>query len=193
MLDPKIVMPAIGSAFAKLDPRLMIKNPVMFVVEIVAALTTVIFLRDLVTGGANLGFTFQIILWLWFTVLFANFAEAVAEGRGKAQAESLRKTRTESQAKLLTRLRQDLSAGVGHQPQGRRYRAGRGRRQHSLRRRGDRGRRLGQRGRDHRRIRARDPRVRRRPFGGDRRHPGAVRLDQASASPRRRARPSSTA
>src|SRR4029078_9141496 len=64
--------------------------------------TTVIFVRDLVTGGASLGFTFQIILWLWFTVLFANFAEAVAEGRGKAQAESLKKTRTESQAKLLT-------------------------------------------------------------------------------------------
>src|SRR5689334_1372050 len=101
MLDPKILMPAIKSAFAKLDPRLMIKNPVMFVVEIVAALTTVIFIRDLVTGGASLGFTFQIILWLWFTVLFANFAEAVAEGRGKAQAESLKKTRTESQAKLL--------------------------------------------------------------------------------------------
>ena len=102
MLDPKIVIPAIGSAFGKLDPRIMIKSPVMFVVEVVAALTTVIFLRDLVTGGENLGFTFQIILWLWFTVLFANFAEAVAEGRGKAQAESLRKTRTESQAKLLT-------------------------------------------------------------------------------------------
>ena len=102
MLDPKIVFPAIGSAFAKLDPRLMIKNPVMFVVEVVAALTTVIFLRDLATGGSSLGFTFQIILWLWFTVLFANFAEAVAEGRGKAQAESLKKTRTESQAKLLT-------------------------------------------------------------------------------------------
>jgi potassium-transporting ATPase ATP-binding subunit len=102
MLDPKIVLPAIGSAVAKLDPRLMIKSPVMFVVEVVAALTTVIFIRDLVTGGANLSFTFQIILWLWFTVLFANFAEAVAEGRGKAQAESLRKTRTESQAKLLT-------------------------------------------------------------------------------------------
>jgi potassium-transporting ATPase ATP-binding subunit len=102
MLDPKIVFPAIGSSFAKLDPRLMAKNPVMFVVEVVAALTTVIFLRDLVTGGEGLGFTFQIILWLWFTVLFANFAEAVAEGRGKAQAESLRKTRTESQAKLLT-------------------------------------------------------------------------------------------
>src|ERR1700678_2180526 len=102
MLDPKIVIPAIGSAFVKLDPRLMAKNPVMFVVEVVAALTTVIFLRDLVVGGESLGFTFQIILWLWFTVLFANFAEAVAEGRGKAQAESLKKTRTESQAKLLT-------------------------------------------------------------------------------------------
>jgi potassium-transporting ATPase ATP-binding subunit len=102
MLDPKIVLPAIGSALKKLDPRLMAKNPVMFVVEVVATLTTVIFLRDLATGGAGLGFTFQIILWLWFTVLFANFAEAVAEGRGKAQAESLRKTRTESQAKLLT-------------------------------------------------------------------------------------------
>ena len=109
MLDPKIVVPAIGAAFTKLDPRLMIKNPVMFVVEVVAALTTVIFLRDVVTGGANLGFTFQIILWLWFTVLFANLAEAVAEGRGKAQAESLRKTRTESQAKLLTAAGQALS------------------------------------------------------------------------------------
>lgn len=102
MLDAKIVMPAIGSAFAKLDPRLMIKNPVMFVVEVVAALTTVIFIKNVVTGGTDLGFAFQIILWLWFTVLFANFAEAIAEGRGKAQAESLKKTRTESQAKLLT-------------------------------------------------------------------------------------------
>jgi K+-transporting ATPase ATPase B chain len=102
MLDPAIVLPAIKASFVKLDPRLMIRNPVMFVVEVVAALTTVIFLRDVATGGENLGFTFQIILWLWFTVLFANFAEAVAEGRGKAQAESLRKTRTESQAKLLT-------------------------------------------------------------------------------------------
>src|SRR5215469_6746187 len=102
MLDPKIVGPAIKASLVKLDPRLMMKNPVMFVVEIVAALTTVIFLRDLVTGGAGLAFTFQIILWLWFTVIFANFAEAVAEGRGKAQADTLRKTRTESQAKLLT-------------------------------------------------------------------------------------------
>ena len=102
MLDAKIVFPAIGSAFTKLDPRLMIKNPVMFVVEVVAALTTVIFVKNVVTSGPDIGFTFQIILWLWFTVLFANFAEAVAEGRGKAQAESLKKTRTESKAKLMT-------------------------------------------------------------------------------------------
>src|ERR1700747_1794389 len=99
MLDPKILRPAIAASFTKLHPRLMLKNPVMFVVEIVAALTTVIFLRDLVTGGANLAFTFQIILWLWVTVLFANFAEAVAEGRGKAQAATLRRARTETLAK----------------------------------------------------------------------------------------------
>ena len=78
LTDPKIVLPAIGSAFAKLDPRVMMKNPVMFVVEAVAALTTVIFIREWMGGGEHLGFTFQIILWLWFTVLFANFAEAVA-------------------------------------------------------------------------------------------------------------------
>ena len=102
LLDPKIVMPAIISSIAKLDPRIMIKNPVMFVVEIVAALTTVIFARELITAGENLAFTFQIIVWLWITVLFANFSEAVAEGRGKAQADSLRKTRTETMAKLLT-------------------------------------------------------------------------------------------
>src|SRR5947199_2411458 len=102
MLDPKIVLPAIRASVVKLDPRLMIRNPVMFVVEVVAALTTVIFLRDLLTGGAHLGFTFQIILWLWITVLFANFAEAVAEGRGKAQAASLRRARTDTMANRVT-------------------------------------------------------------------------------------------
>ncbi len=69
-----------GRSFAKLDPRTLIRNPVMFVVEIVTLLTTIIFIRDLVSGGGNLAFTFQIIVWLWITVLFANFAEAVAEG-----------------------------------------------------------------------------------------------------------------
>jgi K+-transporting ATPase ATPase B chain len=90
MFDPAIVVPALGDTFKKLDPRLMVRNPVMFVVEVVASLTTILFVRDLATGGAHLGFTFQIVLWLWITVLFANFAEAVAEGRGKAQAATLR-------------------------------------------------------------------------------------------------------
>ncbi len=103
LFDAKIVLPAIGSSFVKLDLRVLIKNPVMFVVEIVTVLTTILFIRDLVRGGGeNLGFTFQIILWLWITVLFANFSEAVAEGRGKAQADALRQTRKETKAKLLS-------------------------------------------------------------------------------------------
>src|SRR5262245_31004921 len=102
LFDPKIVVPAIGAAFTKLNPRTLMKNPVMFVLEVVTVLTTIILIRDLVTGGANLAFEFQIVVWLWFTVLFANFAEAIAEGRGKAQADALRRTRTETQAKLLT-------------------------------------------------------------------------------------------
>ncbi|MFA6964048.1 potassium-transporting ATPase subunit KdpB [Bosea sp. (in: a-proteobacteria)] len=102
ILDTRILVPALGDAVRKLDPRSLARNPVMFVVAVVSALTTVLFLKDLTTGGASLGFSFQIVIWLWFTVLFANFAEAVAEGRGKAQAESLRRTRTETQAKLLS-------------------------------------------------------------------------------------------
>src|SRR3984957_1204034 len=102
LFDAKIVLPAIGSAFVKLDPRTLIKNPVMFVLEVVTALTTVILARDLATGGHSLLFEFQIVVWLWFTVLFANFAEAIAEGRGKAQADALRRQRTETKAKLLT-------------------------------------------------------------------------------------------
>jgi K+-transporting ATPase ATPase B chain len=101
MTDPAILIPAIVGAFRKLHPRHMVSNPVMFVVEVVATLTTILFIRDLFTGGGNLAFSFQINLWLWFTVLFANFAEAVAEGRGKAQAASLRKTKTETNAKLF--------------------------------------------------------------------------------------------
>src|SRR5215468_7247881 len=87
LFDPKIVVPAIGAAFVKLDPRTLAKNPVMFVLEIVTALTTVLLVRD-VANGSNVQFELQIVIWLWFTVLFANFAEAVAEGRGKAQADT---------------------------------------------------------------------------------------------------------
>jgi potassium-transporting ATPase ATP-binding subunit len=99
--DPAILVPALWDAARKLDPRHMAGNPVMFVVEVVATLTTVLFVRDLFTGGTALAFSFQINLWLWFTVLFANFAEAVAEGRGKAQAATLRQTKTEMLAKKL--------------------------------------------------------------------------------------------
>ena len=101
IFDARILVPALGGAFRKLDPRTLARNPVMFVVAVVSALTTVLFLKDVVTGAGDLGFSFQIILWLWFTILFANLAEAVAEGRGKAQADSLRRSRTDTQAKLL--------------------------------------------------------------------------------------------
>ena len=106
LTDPKILGPAVLDAFRKLDPRVMIRNPVMFTVEVVATLTTILFVRDIVVGKGGLGFAFQINLWLWFTVLFANFAEAVAEGRGKAQAATLRKARTDTVAKRLA----DVSA-----------------------------------------------------------------------------------
>src|SRR5579871_870085 len=102
LFDPPIVRRAISDSFVKLNPRTMAKNPVMFVVEVGAALTTIATLRDLFRGGEPLSFGFQITLWLWFTVLFANFAEAMAEGRGKAQADTLRKTRTETYAKLCS-------------------------------------------------------------------------------------------
>ncbi|MDB6078548.1 MAG: K+-transporting ATPase, subunit [Akkermansiaceae bacterium] len=97
LFDKTIVVPAIGESFKKLDPRLMIKNPVMFVTEIGALLTTV----ALFTSPSDKGFILQLAIWLWFTVLFANFAEAVAEGRGKAQADSLRKARKDTIARRL--------------------------------------------------------------------------------------------
>ncbi|PJR89792.1 potassium-transporting ATPase subunit KdpB [Brucella intermedia] len=101
ILDARILLPAIGDAFRKLNPRSLARNPVMFVVAVVSLLSTLLLLKDVATSNPDASFSFQIVLWLWFTVLFANFAEAVAEGRGKAQADSLRRTRTETQAKLL--------------------------------------------------------------------------------------------
>src|SRR6516162_2602781 len=92
LFDLKIAGPAIAESFRKLDPRLMIKNPVMFVTMVGAVLTTV----AIFTSTADHGFIAQLALWLWFTVLFANFAEAMAEGRGKAQAQALRKTRVQT-------------------------------------------------------------------------------------------------
>jgi K+-transporting ATPase ATPase B chain len=97
LLDPSIIKPAIGEAFKKLDPRLMIKNPVMFVTLVGAVLTT----AAIATSSNERGFVIQLSIWLWFTVLFANFAEAVAEGRGKAQAQSLRNARKDTVARRL--------------------------------------------------------------------------------------------
>jgi K+-transporting ATPase ATPase B chain len=99
LFDPHIVKRAILDSFKKLDPRHQIHNPVMFTVLIGSLLTTGLFIQALAGGGAAPpGFILQVSLWLWFTVLFANFAEAMAEGRGKAQAETLRKARRDIQA-----------------------------------------------------------------------------------------------
>ena len=92
LFDPQIASQAALDALAKLDPRKLANNPVIFVTEVVSVVVTAFFVRDLVAGSGAL-FTGQIAFWLWFTVLFANFAEAVAEGRGKAQADALRRTR----------------------------------------------------------------------------------------------------
>src|SRR3989441_1699709 len=103
LFDWNIVGPALVDSFRKLDPRLMIKNPVMFVTMVGAALTTV----GIVTSSAERGFITQLAIWLWFTVLFANFAEAVAEGRGKAQADTLRKARKDTMARRLRNGREE--------------------------------------------------------------------------------------
>jgi len=99
IFDPAIVAPAIVESFKKLNPVHMVKNPVMFVTEVGAAITTVLIFTG--TEGESLKFLIQITFWLWFTVVFANFAEAMAEGRGKAQADTLRKTRTQTYANRL--------------------------------------------------------------------------------------------
>ena len=110
--DPTLVTRAVVDAFRKLNLRTLIKNPVIFVTAMVALLVTVLFVRDLLTGQPA-AFSGQIAAWLWFTVLFANFAEAIAEGRGRAQADALRRTRTATRAKrLLMPDRRDLYEGI---------------------------------------------------------------------------------
>src|ERR1700681_507741 len=101
LTDTKILARAVGDSFRKLDPRTMVKNPVMFVVEVGALLTTIQLIWNAIHHAGEVSFGLQITLWLWFTVLFANFAEAMAEGRGKAQADTLRKSRAETEAKRL--------------------------------------------------------------------------------------------
>ena len=109
LADSAILSRAILDSFRKLDPRTMVKNPVMFVVEVGAVLTTIQLVWNALHHAGQFGFGLQITLWLWFTVLFANFAEAMAEGRGKAQADTLRKARAETQAH---RLRSDGSIEI---------------------------------------------------------------------------------
>src|SRR5262249_13348052 len=101
LFDPEILRRALKDSVLKLNPVTLMKNPVIFVVEVGAALVLLFLVRDIVMGRGGIGFELQIDLWLWFTVLFATFAEAMAEARGKAQAESLRKTKTDTIANKL--------------------------------------------------------------------------------------------
>ena len=101
LFERRLLVPAIVGSFRKLNPASLVKNPVIFITALVAALASLLLLRDLLTGAPALAFSSQVVAWLWFTVLFANFAEAIAEGRGKAQADSLRKTRSLTVAKRL--------------------------------------------------------------------------------------------
>jgi K+-transporting ATPase ATPase B chain len=101
LFDRAIITRAFADSFKKLDPRWQARNPVMFVVEVGAAATSIFLVRDLLRHTGMAGFDFAIAAWLWFTVIFANFAEAVAEGRGKAQADTLRRTKSDTYARLL--------------------------------------------------------------------------------------------
>src|SRR5262245_56522788 len=113
LFDPPIVRRAVVDAFLKLDPRPQLRNPVMFTVLVGSALTTGLGIHLLVAGGAeSIGFVFGLSAWLWFTVIFANFAEAMAEGRGKAQADSLRQARRDVTAKKL----EEQKYGSSHRP-----------------------------------------------------------------------------
>ncbi len=137
LFDPPIVRRAIRDSFVKLNPRLMMKNPVMFVVEVGAAMTTLEVFKDLAMGAQHRLHVSRSRLWLWFTVLFANFAEAMAEGRGKAQADTLRKTKTETMAKRLKNGKK-YETRCRHSTAPRRCRAGGTRRHHPGRWRCDR-------------------------------------------------------
>ena len=177
LVEPEIVRRAVGDSFVKLDPRTLIRNPVMFVVGVGSVLTTILFFKDFGSSTSNENvFTGLVALFLWFTVLFANFAEAIAEGRGKAQADALRKTRSETVAhrRLADGTVEDVPSTALNL--GDRVRRDRG---EWIERRGDhRGHRQRRRIGDHRRVGPRDPRDWWRPLGGDRRHAGALRRDR---------------
>lgn len=111
LFDRKIISQAIVDSFIKINPKLLLKNPVIFLVAVGAMLTSVLFVINWINGNFS-SFNFQIIIWLWFTVLFANFAEAIAEGRGKAQSENLRKQRTQTVARKLTNNKEEKVSAV---------------------------------------------------------------------------------
>jgi K+-transporting ATPase ATPase B chain len=166
-----IVGRAVWDSLLKLNPRTLMKNPVMFVVEVGAVITTIVLFEDYAKHAAGLGFDLQITLWLWFTVLFANFAEAMAEGRGKAQADTLRKARAETMARRMktdgsheTVAGSKLRAGDVVVVRAGEFIPGDGEVVVGVASVGD-----------HRRISARDSGVGRRPFGGDRRDARAFR------------------
>ena len=184
LFDAAIIRRAMMDAFHKLDPRKLARNPVIFVTEAVSAVVTIFFVRDLVTHNGVALFSGQIAAWLWFTVLFANFAEAVAEGRGKAQADALRKTRSDTRAKRL--IDPDNKSGMKDVIQGVSaldLRVG----DIVLVEAGDlipgdgeivEGVASVNRVGDYRRVRSRHSRSGRRSLGGDRRNHGSFRLDQ---------------
>ncbi len=138
MWDNEIVKGALVDSMRKFDPRIQARNPVMFVVEVTALAVTIILFKNIFSGHSTLvGFELQIALWLWFTVGFANFAEAMAEGRGKAQADNLRKTRTQTQARQIKQGQEIMVPATSLTP--RRYRPGQGGRSDPGRRRSGRG------------------------------------------------------
>ena len=179
--DPKILGPAVLDAFRKLDPRLMVRNPVMFTVEVVASLTTVLFIRDLVTGSGRAGLFLpdQSLALVHGAVreLRRSGRRRPRQGPGRDLAQGQDRNRRQAAG---GRLGHQVADRSGDPAQEGRRRAGRDGRSHPVRRRGDRGRGLGQRSRDHRRIGAGHPRKRRRSLGGHRRHPGDLGLDQGS-------------
>ena len=160
LVEPEIVRRAIGDSFVKLNPRTLMRNPVMFVVGVGSVLTTILFFKDLGSASTNENvFTGLVTLFLWFTVLFANFAEAIAEGRGKAQADTLRKTRSETVAHRRRPTAPRRTARAPRSISATRWSSSR--RDDPERRRGDRRHRQRRRVGDHRRVGPGDPGVRR--------------------------------
>ena len=191
LFDPPIVKRATWDSFRKLNPITLMKNPVIFVVEVVSTVVTIRIVADIASGGHGIAFDTAIAIGLWFTVLFANFAEAMAEGRGKAQADTLRRTRADLVARRLLPEGGEEQVPASDLGKDDMVMVSRGRAD-PRRRRDRRGHRLGRRVGHHRRVGARDPGVGRRPLGGHRRHEGALGLDQGPDHPAARASRSST-